>query len=117
MRPAAARKALLRDAERRERVQRVVDFMNQKVGYGWARRMESRDRYMDQDYPKVWLSGRKLVSARNLIRFEQYAARFGFQPPSVPVVKPTVQLDVLNMLNTVNSAPMSDVLENISDVP
>ena len=76
-----ARKISLRNAERREAVVRVVEYMNSTEGRGWARRMEVRDRYMDQDYPTMWLSGRKLVSRRNLERLETYAARFGYVPP------------------------------------
>ncbi len=78
MAPASVRKLVLRNAQQLERVQRAVDFMNRKVGRGWPRHMEMRDRYMDQDYPRLWLSGRKIVSRRNVRRFEEYAKRFGF---------------------------------------
>lgn len=81
--PRAARRIALVNAERRERLERVVEFMDAVEGRGWARRMEKRDCYMDQDYPTVWLSGRKLVSRRNLIRLEDYAARFGYVAPHV----------------------------------
>lgn len=114
MTPASVRRVMLRDGARRERVQRVVDFMNQKVGYGWARRMEKRDRWLDQDYPRVWLNGKKRVSVRNLLRFEQYAARFGYQSPAELTLTPRIQTDLLNMLNKVNSGTMLEALENIS---
>jgi len=76
-----ARKLALRNAERRDTVARVVEYMNSVEGRGWARRMEKRDHYMDQDYPTLWLSGRKLVSQRNLARLEAYASRFGYVSP------------------------------------
>lgn len=72
---------MLRNALRRERVAAVVKFMDEREGYGWRRRMEVRDRCLDQDFPQMWLSGRRLVSERFLRRFEDYAARFGYQPP------------------------------------
>lgn len=82
MKPRTARRIGLINAERRERVARVVAFMDAAEGYGWKRRMEARDRFLDQDCPTMWLSGRKLVSRRNLLRLEAYAARFGFVPPA-----------------------------------
>lgn len=81
---------------RQARVQRVVDFLNSVEGWGWPRRMEKRDRYMDQDYPRAWLSGRKLVSRRNLLRFEEYAKRFGYVLPAEEA--PAVRQDVLTTL-------------------
>lgn len=86
------RRLVLVSTERRERVQRVVDFMNRAVGRGWARRMEKVDQFMDQDYPTMWLSGRKLVSRRNLHRLEEYARRFSFVPVPVTPAAPSISL-------------------------
>ena len=78
--PKTNRVLLLRMQRMQGRVARAVEFMDRVAGYGWRRRMEKVDRYMDQDYPRVWLSGRKLVSNRNLQRFEDYCRRFGYTP-------------------------------------
>lgn len=95
---ATNRRLALVAATRRERVQRVVEFMDRVAGRGWKHRMEMRDRYMDQDYPTMWLSGRKLVSRVNLLKLEAYAIRFGFVPEVADVQ--TSNHDVRQILDT-----------------
>ena len=70
-----------RNQLRRERVLAVVRFMDVVEGYGWKRRMEIRDKVLDQDSPRSWLNGRKIVSEAMLRKFEDYAARFGYVVP------------------------------------
>lgn len=80
MKAATVRRLVNVSASRQERVRRVVEYMDRVEGWGWKRRMEVRDRVMDQDHPTSWLSGRKLVSRVFLDKLEAYAARFGFVP-------------------------------------
>lgn len=83
MSPQSARRVLSRHESRCARVRLVVEHMNRCEGFGWARRMEVRDHYMDQDYPTLWLSGRKWPLDRNVRKLEAYARRFGFVPADV----------------------------------
>lgn len=116
--PQTNRVLILRMQRMQKRVARAVEFMDRVAGYGWRRRMEKVDRYMDQDYPRVWLSGRKLVSNRNLQRFEDYCRRFGYTPAPDEFWdayqrkhKPDALISALNSIVSPNPRDAAEVLE------
>lgn len=99
-------RAIARDVSKVNRVKAVIEFMDKTEGYGWKRRMEKRDHYMDQDMPRRWTTGR-IPSWAMLRKLEEYAARFGYaMPPAylphttfrTPVYGPDIvaKLDDLN---------------------
>lgn len=102
LRPAVARRAVLRHSGRMERVRAVVAFMDERVGRGWPREMERAGVMLD-DIHKSWLVDRKRPTERPLRRLEDYAARFGFVPPARGVG--AVRHDVAESLSQWNQIP------------
>jgi len=87
------------------RIKAVVAYMDARVGHGWKRRMEKVDHVMDQDLPILWLTGRRTATEPSLIRFEHYAARFGYDIPvpfrtkNTPVYAPDVTATLDSLLS------------------
>jgi len=90
-------RSLRAQIERRARVMAVIEFMNKNQGPGWPRRMEVRDRFMDQDLPRSWARGKVYPSIRFTLQFEAYAARFGYVPSEVKT-DPEIEAQVLSSL-------------------
>lgn len=73
-----SRKALLAVISRRNEIQAIVAWMDAQVGPGWKKRMEERDRYMNQNIPPRWVRGSVRPLQRSVERLRAYAARFGY---------------------------------------
>ncbi len=63
---------------RRNEIQAIVAWMDAQVGPGWKKRMEERDRYMNQNIPPRWVRGSVRPLQRSVERLRAYAARFGY---------------------------------------
>lgn len=94
-----------RQVQRTNRAIAAIAFMDKHEGYGWRRRMEKRDHYMDQDHPRRWIRG-DVPSWEQLRKFEEYAARFGYKMPPThpeyltfqqPVYQPEVRASLNNL--------------------
>lgn len=73
-----SREALLAVMLRRNEISNIVAWMDARVGPGWKKRMEERDRYMNQNIPPRWVRGSVRPLQRSVERLRAYAARFGY---------------------------------------
>jgi hypothetical protein len=64
---------------RRNEIQAIVAWMDARVGPGWKKRMEERDRYMNQNIPPRWVRGSVRPLQRSVERLRAYAERFGYE--------------------------------------
>jgi len=71
---------------RREEVKSIVDWMDEKQGRGWKKRMQFRDGYMNENIPPRWVRGSVYPRQSSVERLRDYAARFGYgQTTPAPV--------------------------------
>lgn len=103
-------KELMRQEFKLGRVDRAVEWMDKNVGYGWKRRMEKVDKYMNQNMPRHWQTRRKIPEWKALRRFEKYCARFGYDMPDpylphAKVKRKVPQVDIREALDQLHVLP------------
>lgn len=101
-------KELMRQEFKFGRVERAIAWMDKHVGYGWKRRMHKVDKYMNQNMPRHWQARRKIPEWKNLRRFEEYCARFGYDMPDpylpyAKIKRKVPQADVREALDQLHS--------------
>jgi hypothetical protein len=79
---------------RREEVKSIVDWMDEKEGRGWKKRMQFRDGYMNENIPPRWVRGSVCPRQSSVERLRDYAARFGYGQTSTPPVALAPELAV-----------------------
>lgn len=88
------RATILSILQRREEVKSIVDWMDEKQGRGWKKRMQCRDRYMNENIPPRWVRGSVYPRQSSVERLRAYAARFGYGQTSTAPVSPFPDLTV-----------------------
>jgi hypothetical protein len=85
---------------RREEVKSIVDWMDERQGRGWKKRMQFRDGYMNENIPPRWVRGSVYPRQSSVDRLRGYAARFGYgQTAPAPVaLAPELAVQLANSL-------------------